>query len=276
MKLVQAVQQDTQEENSVNKKKPVTIILYATLYSVLLLLVLSGPVQAFGTDSRIEASARQSYVFRTYLKGDDIKIVAGNGSVTLTGVVLENFHKMLAHETVAALPWVRSVDNRLQVKGAPPTPNSDAWLLDKVKVALLFHPGVDAAATVVEVSGGVVTLRGEAAGRAEKASATAYAGEVDGVKEVKNEMTLSASPGKSRRSAGEKIDDASVSAQVNMMLLNHRATSVLDITVQTKGGIVALGGRAGNASEKALVGKLVADINGVRGVRNRITVQPSP
>lgn len=245
----------------------------AIMLSALALLALGAPAQASRLDSRIEASARQSHVFRTYLTGDDITIHSGNGTVTLTGLVLENFHKMLAQETVAALPGVKSVDNRLQVKGAPPTPNSDAWLVDKVKVALLFHPRVGTIATVVEVSGGMVTLRGVAASQSEKARATAYAGYVEGVKGVKNEMTLSGTPEKGRRTAGEKIDDASVSAQVNMMLLNHRSTSVLTTTVKTRNGLVTLGGKAGNASERALVGKLVADMDGVRGVRNRMTIE---
>ena len=38
------------------------------------LLVFSVPVQASKMDSRIESSAKQSYVFKTYLKNDDIKI----------------------------------------------------------------------------------------------------------------------------------------------------------------------------------------------------------
>jgi hyperosmotically inducible protein len=38
------------------------------------LLALSMPVQASKTDDRIESTAKQSYVFKTYLKGDDIKI----------------------------------------------------------------------------------------------------------------------------------------------------------------------------------------------------------
>lgn len=246
------------------------------MLSALALLALSGPVQASRMDSRIEASARQSHVFRTYLKGDDIKIASGNGAVTLTGLVLENFHKMLAQETVAALPGVKSVDNRLQVKGAPPTPNSDAWLGDKVKVALLFHRGVSAITTAVEVSGGVVTLRGEAASQGEKELATEYAGDVEGIKGIKNEMTLAAAPEKGRRAAGEKIDDASITAQVNMMLFNHRSTSVLDTTVRTKDGLVTVGGKAGNASEKALVGKLVAGINGVRRVKNAMAISVTP
>ena len=68
--------------------------------------------------TRIESSAKKSYVFKNYLKDDDIKIQSKDGAVTLTGTVSEESHKSLARETVAGLPGVKSVDNRLEVKGA--------------------------------------------------------------------------------------------------------------------------------------------------------------
>ena len=84
------------------------------------LLVLGAPVNASKMDDRIESAAKKSYVFKTYLKSDDIKIQSVDGAVTLTGTVSEESHKSLAQETVAGLPGVKSVDNRLAVKEAPP------------------------------------------------------------------------------------------------------------------------------------------------------------
>jgi len=237
------------------------------------LLTFSVPVNASTMDSRIESSAKQSYVFKTYLQGDDIKIQSKDGAVTLTGIVSENFHKSLAQETVTGLPGVNSVDNRLEVKGAPPTANSDAWLRDKVKVALLFHRSVRAATTEVDVKDGIVTLRGDAVSQAQKELTTEYAKDVEGIKDVKNEMIVSKTLKKSPRTMGEKIDDASISAQVNMTLLNHRSTSVLNTSVKTKRGVVTVGGKARNAAEKDLVTKLVADMNGVKSVKNRMTIE---
>ncbi|MFH0871532.1 MAG: BON domain-containing protein [bacterium] len=117
------------------------------IVAVITLLVTSVPVHASNMDSSIELSAKQSYVFKTYLQGDDIKIESRDGAVTLTGIVANNFNKSLAQGTVRNLPDVKSVDNRLEVKGAPPTANSDAWLRDKVKVTLLFHRSVSAGTT---------------------------------------------------------------------------------------------------------------------------------
>jgi hyperosmotically inducible protein len=241
--------------------------------AALTLLAFSVPVHAATMDSRIELSVKQSYVFKTYLRGDEIKIQSRDGAVTLTGIVNENFHKSLAQETVAGLPDVKSVDNRLEVKGASPTPNSDAWLRDKVKVALLFHRSVSAGATEVDVKDGIVTLRGAAASQAQKELTTEYAKDVEGIKDVKNEMTVSKTSNKTSRTVGERIDDASITAQTNMTLLNHRSTSVLNTTVKTKRGVVTVGGKARNAAEKDLVSKLVTDINGVKDVKNRMTIE---
>ncbi|MDD2274092.1 MAG: BON domain-containing protein [Desulfuromonadaceae bacterium] len=239
------------------------------------LLAFSAPVVNAETnmDSRIESSAKQTYVFKTYLQNDDIKIQSKDGAVTLTGVVSENFHKSLALETVTGLPGVKSVENKLEVKDASPTTNSDAWLRDKVKVALLFHRSVSATKTEVEVKDGIVTLRGTATSQSQKELTAEYARDVEGIKDVNNEMTVFESPKNTHRTVGEKIDDASISAQVNMTLLNHRSTSVLNTTVKTKRGVVTVGGKAKDAAEKDLVTKLVTDINGVKSVRNRMTIK---
>jgi len=37
--------------------------------------------------------------------------------------------------------------------------------------------------------------------------------------------------------------------------------------------MVTVGGKARNASEKHLVTKLITDINGVKGVKNRMTIE---
>jgi len=236
------------------------------------LLALSMPVRATNMDDRIDASAKKSYVFKTYLKGDDIKIQSREGAVTLTGIVSEESHKSLALETMAGLPDVKSVDSRLEVKGASPTANSDSWLRDKVKVTLLFHRSVSAGKTQVDAKDGIVTLRGRAVSQAQKELTTEYARDVKGVKDVKNEMTVSKTSKKMPRTADGKIDDASITAQVKMALLLHRSTSALNTKVETRRGMVTVGGKARNAAEKDLVTKLVNDLNGVKSVKNRMTI----
>ena len=244
----------------------------ALLAATSALFVTSPSLRASDTDSRIESSAEKSYVFKTYFKDDSITTESKNGAVTLTGTVTEASHKSLAQDTVEGLPGVKSVDNQLIVKGESPAEHSDTWIGVKVKTALLFHRNVSASGTTVNVTNGIVTLNGQAASLAQKELTTEYAKDIDNVKAVKNEMTIARAPAISSETIGEKIDDASITAQVKSSLLSHRSTSALHTTVSTTDGIVTLGGIAKNPAEKSLVTKLVTDINGVNSVINNMTI----
>ena len=246
----------------------------ALMMASVVLLVISVPVHASKMDDRIESSAMKSHVFKTYLKGDDIKIQSNDGIVALTGTVSEESHKSLAQETVASLPGVKSVDNRLEVKGERPAEKSDAWISMKVKTTLLFHRSVSAM-TEVNTKDGIVTLKGDADNQAQMDLTTEYAKDVDGVKDVKNEMTVSKTLKKTHDTVGEKIDDASITAQVKMALLFHRSTSAVNTKVETNNSVVTLSGKAKNTAEKDLVTKLVEDVKGVKSVNNQMTVEES-
>ncbi|MFA6412610.1 MAG: BON domain-containing protein [Syntrophales bacterium] len=245
--------------------------LVVMMVAAVALLAFSLPVQASKMDSRIESSAKQSYVFKTYLKSDDIKVKSSDGVVTLTGTVSAESHKTLAQETVASLPGVKSVDNKLEIKGDTPTANSDAWIMTKVKTMLLYHRNVSAL-TEVDTKDGIVTLRGEAANQAQKDLTTEYAKDVEGVKDVNNEMTV-AKTSKKKQTTGEKIDDASITAQVKMTLLYHRSTSAINTSVTTNKGVVTLKGKAANAAELSLATKFANDVNGVKSVKNKMTIE---
>jgi len=245
----------------------VTIMLAAVA-----MLATSVTVYASSIDDSIVSSARRSYVFVTYLKGDDIKIQSQDGAVYLTGTVSHESHKALAKDTMLGLPGVISVNSSLEVLGESPAEKSDAWLTAKVRNSLLFHRNVSAF-TEVNTKNGIVTLQGNASSLAQKDLTTEYARDVEGVSDVINEMTVLQNPKNMQRSAGEKIDDASITAQVKMSLLLHRSTSALNTSVTTRYGVVTLSGKAGNAAERSLVTKLVTDVYGVKNVDNRMTIE---
>lgn len=168
------------------------------------LLATSNPLSAFNTDDTIESLLKQSYVYKTYLKGEHIAITSKDGAVALSGDVLDETHKPMAQDTVEALPEVKSVDNNIVIKND----KSNTWLKMKIQTALLFHSNVSASKTEVSVKNGVVTLKGKAKSQAQKELTTEYAKDVEGVKEVKNEMIIA----KPSQSTGDKIDDASITA----------------------------------------------------------------
>jgi osmotically-inducible protein OsmY len=250
--------------------KTIQSLTLATVVSTL--FISSAPLRASDTDDRIESAAAKSYTFKTYLKDDSIKVESKDGVVTLTGTVADASHKSMAENTVASLPDVKSVNDQLKINGDQPAEHSDAWITTKVKTALLFHRNVSATGTTVYTKNGVVTLQGEASSVAQKELTTEYARDIDNVKSVNNEMTVAKTPAAPDASIGDKIDDASITAQVKSSLLSHHSTSALHTTVSTTDGVVTVSGVAKNDAEKSLVTKLATDINGVTSVVNNMTI----
>ena len=67
------------------------------MVTVVALLIINVPVQASKMDDRIESSAKKSYVFKTYLKGDDIKIQSKDGGTITTAVRNKHTSNSIIH-----------------------------------------------------------------------------------------------------------------------------------------------------------------------------------
>ena len=229
----------------------------------------------FASRTDIESFAKQSYVFKTYLKGDDITIQYKDGVAFLIGTVSDESHKLLAREILASFPGITCVYSMLKEHSEVPALNKDERLISKVKSTLFFHQSVNAAETEVLAKNGIVTLRGKTASTAQKNRTAEYAMDVEGVNKVINELTVTPATLKTKniRNIGESIDDASVTALVRTILWYHRSTSTLDITVETRDGVVKLEGKAGSWEEKNQADKRVIDVPGVKMVFNNMTIE---
>lgn len=261
----------TKEKFDMNAVYPIVLLVTAFV-----LLMSSVPLYASSTDERIESSARESYIFKQYLNDDSIRVASKDGVVTLTGSVTEEPHKKLAAETVESLPGVKSVDNQLVWKGEKIAGSSDALVRERVKLAMLYQRNLSTAKPEIHVQDGVVTVRGEAASKAQIDLATEYIKDVDGVKEVKNDMVV-ANAGKTMGEKVEEvvasIDDASITALVKATLLYHRSTSAINTKVETVDGMVKLSGTAKNAAEVDLATKFASDVYGVKSVVNSMIIE---
>ena len=238
------------------------------------MLTTSTPARASDTDNRIVSAAATSYVFETYLQQDSIKTVSQDGVVTLTGTVADESHKLLAQKTVENLPGVKSVDNQLQIAGEQPAAQSDPWIRMQVKAALLFDRHVSGYTTLVYVTNGIVTLKGSARSAAQEELTAEHARDIDGVKGINNEMTITNTP------AGlpiteEKVDDASITGEIMLMLLTHHSTSSMTTQISTTDGAVTLTGSAKNVAAKNRVTQFAGDIKGVNSVTNNMTISVS-
>ena len=244
-------------------------LIFAIMFTV---LMSNSSVSASQTDDRIQSAAKDSYVYRTYLKGDAINTVSNDGAVTLTGTVSEESHKSLAQDTVAGLPGVKSVDNKLTLNGQQPAENSDGWIGMQVKSSLFFNRNVSAVNTEVDVTDGVVTLKGQADSQAQKDLTGEYAKDIGGVKSVNNQMTIAEAANKSNQTKDNKVDDASITAQIKMAFLTHHSTSAFKTGVSTTDGVVTLSGNATSGAGKDMATKVARDVNGVTNVVNNMAI----
>ena len=237
------------------------------------LMLTNAPLQATEADDRIEAAAKKTYVFRNFLNGESVMTEAKDGVVTLSGTVGNEIQRLFAENTVKGLPGVTAVNNQIKIKDSPEKNRSDTLLFVKVKNTLAIRRSVSAMHTKVEVKEGIVTLKGEASSLAQKDLTGQYVKDIEGVKGLQNEMTVAATATPPSQTLSDRIDDASITAQVRMGLWSHRSTSGLKVAIVTTEGDVAVAGVASSQAEKDLVTKLATDIVGVKSVTNTMSTK---
>lgn len=148
----------------------------------------------------------------------------------------------------------------------------DTAVTTKVKMALMESPEVKARQVDVETFRGVVQLNGFVDSTNARTEATRVARSVNGVREVHNNLVVSAESS----TVGEVIDDSTVTARVKSALISDPATKAHQINVTTEGGIVQLGGFVDSAAEKSRAAEVARSVEGVRDVRNELDVKKSP
>ncbi|MGH8131238.1 MAG: BON domain-containing protein [Steroidobacteraceae bacterium] len=152
---------------------------------------------------------------------------------------------------------------------APGEQVDDAVVLTNVKSALVANPVTEAGEINVDVNRGVVSLNGFVDSQQEKSKAAQVAQNVDGVKEVRN--NLSVKEGSS--TAGEVIDDSILTAKVKAALIQSPDTKAHQINVETRAGVVQLSGFVDSAAAKAAASTVAKSVTGVKDVKNELSVK---
>jgi hyperosmotically inducible periplasmic protein len=145
----------------------------------------------------------------------------------------------------------------------------DSVLTAKVKTALIEDPVTKAGQINVETYRGVVQLGGFVDTAASKEQATKVAQSITGVKEVRNDLRVS-SP---QATAGQVIDDTTVTASVKTKLIGDSTTKAHQINVETQKGVVQLTGFVNSNEVKARAGDLARSVDGVVDVRNDLEIR---
>lgn len=166
-------------------------------------------------DNWITTKIQASYFLDEDVKSRNIDVRTVNGIVTLTGVVANEQERQQALQIARTVDGVKQVVDRLRVGGiqeggAEPgagrqpggqrpgaaeleqLTESDAALLTQVKTKLALDAEVSALNIDVDVDEGVVTLSGTVDSEASRQRAIALAREVEGVRDVRDNLRVQA------------------------------------------------------------------------------------
>ncbi|HKE94144.1 MAG TPA: BON domain-containing protein [Povalibacter sp.] len=148
---------------------------------------------------------------------------------------------------------------------------SDASLTASVKSALISNDATKARQINVETKDGVVQLSGFVDSSAAKSAAETTAMSVEGVKQVQNRLLIR----DGNRSTGQAVDDTVIAAKVKGELAGKAGLGTAsDVNVEVNSGVVELSGFVATPDEKAKAGEVARGINGVKDVRNNISLKP--
>jgi hyperosmotically inducible protein len=145
----------------------------------------------------------------------------------------------------------------------------DTVVTTKVKAALIEDPATKARQIDVNTFRGTVQLSGFVDSADEKAAATRVAHSVNGVQNVRNDLSV----GHTDRSAGAVVDDGVITTKVKAALVAEPATKARDINVITREGIVQLSGFVDSPGEKATASEVAQGVAGVKVVRNDLQIK---
>ncbi|MBB6094471.1 hyperosmotically inducible protein [Povalibacter uvarum] len=148
---------------------------------------------------------------------------------------------------------------------------SDSTITGSVKSALISNDQTKARQINVETKDGVVQLNGFVDSATAKAAAETTAKNVEGVKSVKNNLSIR----DPNRSTGEAVDDTVIAAKVKGEIAGKAGLGTAsDVNVEVNSGVVELSGFVATADEKAKAAEVARSINGVKSVKNNISLKP--
>ncbi|TWC32725.1 osmotically-inducible protein OsmY [Pseudomonas sp. SJZ079] len=234
------------------------------------------------SEARQEGAIWTAITLNRHLNPFSIDVDVENGSAKLTGSVETDVERDLAEQLALGIEGVNKVDNQLKVdakaqrKGESESTLAqrfdDATLVATVKSKLLWNSSTEGLDIDVDAKNGVVTLTGSAQTPEAKELAGRLAGNTKGVREVHNNLSISAAdstPAKAQNAADDAraaISDAWITSKVKSSYLYSRNLDGLNISVDTQGGMVSLSGKVQSNAEKQLAIETARNIRGVRGV----------
>lgn len=147
----------------------------------------------------------------------------------------------------------------------------DSVITAKVKKAFTDDKMLSAIDISVVTEKGVVTLSGFVDSTEKQAKAVELAKKVEGVKSVNDKLNIKAAK---EGTVKEFASDTKITTEAKAKLLEAKGISSTDISVETVDGTVQLTGVVKSSEQAAQVERIVKSVEGVKTVKNSLTVKP--
>ncbi|CAA9309497.1 MAG: hypothetical protein AVDCRST_MAG56-6107 [uncultured Cytophagales bacterium] len=222
-------------------------------------------------DGEIAKDIAQKLRYDARVNDGLIKSKVKDGAVTLLGTVGSALEKTRAHNDawVAGVKSVRSDDLKVDPNANPNalrkgkfTRKTDAQVKAAVQDALAYDPRVNAFNILASVNRGAVTLTGTVENLKAWRAAAEDAQNVAGVRRVTNNLVTRA----------ENAASAALEANVDWALSVDPVVDQYQVKTTVTNGLVTLRGTVNTYYEKLHAGNVVADLAGVMGVINNLSV----
>lgn len=178
-------------------------------------------------------------------------------------------------------------------------PIDDSMITTKVKGKLLGDKQTRLDNIEIETVNGVVNLTGSSPSKSNASRAVALAKQVQGVKSVKNNITIDptnaarakdntdqrkntvaesgvpasgAKSGSGGKRSDQPMKDTEITTKVKAKFVEDKTVSAMDIHVKTVNGVVQLTGNAKSRDEATKAAEIARGTEGVKSVKNNIKV----
>lgn len=228
-----------------------------TIYILSIILCLAS-IEGFSesnlTDEEIKNAVESELLTSDKVSAHLIDVSASEGIVTMDGSVSNLLEKKMSLEIAEKVKGVRAVINLLEVKTKD---IPDDQLKKRIEEALLFDPATESYEVATTVNDGLVKLTGAVDSWQEKKMAEFVAMNINGVKEIQNDITVNY---KTKRKDLEIEKDIENRMKFDAFLYEE------PIDIEVKNGIVMLSGEVGSAFEKdrARINSWVAGVREVK------------
>jgi osmotically-inducible protein OsmY len=217
---------------------------------------------------------------------------APGGVVTLGGKVGSPGDRDEAVRIAERTEGVTRIDDRISVQPETAATSgtldraaatiSDGWMTSKIQSRYFVNDDVRGRNIDVDTTDGIVTLTGTVANQSERVHALAIARNTEGVRGVRDDLTVdqamrrppraAGSAGSAGRRAGEQVNDVWITTKIKSKFFMVDELRQYGIDVESSAGVVTLSGRVSSAAAKEAAAQLARETAGVQRVVDKVRV----